>query len=358
MNHRLRTLSWSASLATAVGVSLLGAGCATESTSGPTSAGSPTRINSASNSASNSGISATPALNQYVQGYRAYRRGDAEGARATLESAVQSNPDLLMARAILGEIYRKNNDFSSAARQYEVLTKTDPYTLNNHYYLGVSYQFLQRFRESAVAYLRGLEIDPNDFRSNMNVGTVYLALGELDKATKYLDHATQIDPSSAVAWSNLGVALDARNSLVLAETSYRKAIERSPGSQAIVQNLANNLLAQKKTGEAIYLWEQIVEKNPTSFTQTKLAEAHTQGGDFPKAMARLDAVLTADPRYVPALNARAAAYIRQYELSGFSQDNLRVQAVDSLTKSLALNSGQTTISEQLNKWKSASAIGR
>jgi tetratricopeptide (TPR) repeat protein len=298
------------------------------------------------------------AIDQYVTGYQAYKRGDTDYAKQTLEAAVINNPDLRMARVVLGEIYRDQNNYSAAAQQYEVLTRIDPYTLSNHYYLGVSYQFLSRFKESAVAYLKGLELDPQDFKSNMNLGTVYLALGEVDEAVQYLDKATQLNPESASAWSNLGVALDARNSLVLAETAYRKALERNPDSQTIMQNLANNLLAQKKIGEAQFMWEQIVAKSRTSFTLTKLGEAYTAAGEFQKSTTTLDSVITRDPRYVPAINAKAANMIRQYELSGFADDKFRVAAVDFLQRSLALNGGQSKVADELKKWSKQSGLGQ
>ena len=310
-------------------------------------------------SSSSPGIKAaepSKALDQYVSGYQAYKKGQTDLARQNFEAAVLNNPDLRMARVVLGEIYRNQNDYNLAARQYEVLVRLDPYTLNNHYYLGVSYQFLTRYKESAVAYLKGLKLSPNDFKSNMNLGTVYLSVGETEEAVRYLDKATQLDPNSSVAWSNLGVALDAKNSLVLAETAYRKALERNPDSQAIMQNLANNLVAQKKVGESKMLWEQIVSKNKTSFSQTKLAETYTAALEFPQAMKLLDEVIGRDPRYVPAINAKATSLIHQYELSGFTDDKLRIAAVDLLQRSLAINGNQPRVTDELKKWAKSSAI--
>jgi Tfp pilus assembly protein PilF len=298
------------------------------------------------------------AIDQYVAGYQAYKKGNTESARQNLESAILNNPDLRMARIVLGEIYRNQNQYDAAARQYEILVRTDPYEIENHYYLGVSYQFLTRYKDAAVAYLKGLRLEPKDFRSNMNLGTVYLALGDVDEAVNYLDKATQLDPESSAAWSNLGVALDAKNSLVLAETAYRKAIERNPDSQAILQNLANNLLAQKKVGEAKLLWEQIVASNKSSFTQTKLAETLTAALEFDESMRLLNDVTSREPRYVPAINAKAANMIRRYELSGFADDKYRVAAVELLQRSLALNGNQTRIADELKKWSKPSAIGR
>ncbi len=298
-----------------------------------------------------------PAMNQYVVGYQAYKRGELDLARRNLEAALINNPNLRMARSILGDIYRKQGDYARAAEQYEVLSRNDPYTLSNHYNLGVSYQFLRRFKESAVAYLKGLKLDANDFNSNMNLGTVYLALGETDEAVRYLDKATQIDPTSGTAWSNLGVALDARNSLVLAETAYRKGLERNPDSLSIKQNLANNLSAQQRIGEAKLLWEQIVTTSPTPFNQTKLAEVYITAMDFDASDKLLTRVMLSDPRFVPAINTQASSMIRQYELSGYTDDKLRLRAVELLKRSLALNGSQNRVAEELKKWSRQSGIG-
>ncbi|MGN6625944.1 MAG: tetratricopeptide repeat protein [Tepidisphaeraceae bacterium] len=302
---------------------------------------------------SGTGTTNTTATQDYVNGYRSYKAGDQDAAIRSLQSAVAKNPNLTMARSLLGDLYRQRNDYASAAQQYEALTRLDPYTQSNQYYLGLSYQFLARYVDAARAYLSGLKLSPKDFRSNENLGTVYLAVGDIDNAVTYLDRATQIEPKNANAWSNLGVALDARQSYVLAESAYRKAIELDTHSLPIMQNLANNLLLQEKVGEAIYLWEQIVQRSKTSFTQTKLAEAYTRGSEFKKANTVLDRVLLEDPRYVPAINAKADLMIREYELSGFVDDKSRQDGVRWMKLSLSLNGSQPRVREQLNKYQTA-----
>ncbi|HEX8322618.1 MAG TPA: tetratricopeptide repeat protein [Tepidisphaeraceae bacterium] len=292
-------------------------------------------------------------VQQYVQGVQALKRGDTNAAVNQLEAAITSNPDLRMARTVLGQIYRDRGDYTNAVRQYQALARLDPYTLSNHYYLGVSYQFLRQYADAVRAYVAGLAIDPLDFKLNMNVGTVLLATGDVDGAIKYLDKATQLDPKSAAAWSNLGVALDARGSYVFAETAYRRAIGLETNAPSVVQNLANNLLMQQKVGEATYLWETIVKQRPTPFNRTRLAEAYTQGGDLKAAEEIVNGVLQADSRFVPGLNAKARMLIRQYELSGFTDETARTAGVATLRQSLGLNGQQPQITQLLRKYSQA-----
>lgn len=290
-------------------------------------------------------------VDRYVDGYKAYQSGDVEKAINELEKAVKSNPDLRMARIVLGEIYRSRNDYNAASKQYEVLINNDGYTLSNHYYLGVSYQMLTRYDESATAYLRGLKLDPKDSKSCMNLGMVYLSLGDADNAMNYLDKATVSDPKSAMAWSNYGVVLDARGSYAMAETAYRKAIELDTNSITVQQNLASNLMAQQKFAEAVALWEQIIKKSDTNYAHTRLAEAYGLAGKYDDASAQFDLAEKIDPNSLITLNTRAATLIKQYEEQGRVKDDLRNQAVTLWIKSLSLNPNQPKMAELLAKWK-------
>lgn len=292
-------------------------------------------------------------VQQYVAGVNQLKAGDQAGAIVTLESAISRKPDLRMAHTVLGQIYRERGDYANAAKQYEALSELDPYTTTNHYHLGVSYQFLRQYAQAIRAYLAGLQVDPTDFKTNMNLGTVLLATGDTDSAVKYLDKATQLDPKSAVAWTNLGVALDARGSYVLAETAYRRAISLEKDAPGVVANLANNLLAQQKVSEATYLWEQVVKTKPTSFNRTKLADAYTAGGEMQSAETLINAVLKTDPRFVPAINAKARLFFRKYELSGFVDDNARKAGLAAAKQSLALNGQQPQVSQLINKYEQA-----
>src|SRR5262245_412956 len=120
-----------------------------------------------------------PGLNFYVQAVEAYNIKDYNRAIVLLNEAVRQNPELRMARAMLGDLYRARGDNLSAIPNYEKLAQLDPYTPLNHYKLGLAYQLVNRLKDAAGAYLRALQLDPKDWRSNMNLGLVYLALNQI-----------------------------------------------------------------------------------------------------------------------------------------------------------------------------------
>ena len=134
--------------------------------------------------------STTPPKNVdlYVAGALAKDQGKREQAVERLLNAVTTNPNLIMAREMLGDLYREAGDYSKAEDEYEVLTKLDPYGSESWRKLGVAQQLREKLKVAADSYNRALKLNPKDWESAMNVGVVYFALG-------YRDHA--VDASEA-----------------------------------------------------------------------------------------------------------------------------------------------------------------
>src|SRR5207247_828123 len=59
------------------------------------------------------------ALNLYVRGALDHQNQNDDAASRALESALRHDPNLIMARFLLGTIYREKGDYESAAQQYE-----------------------------------------------------------------------------------------------------------------------------------------------------------------------------------------------------------------------------------------------
>src|SRR5438105_3995816 len=65
------------------------------------------------------------AMNRYVDGLRAYHAGDKAAAKTAFAEATAANPDMIMARSMLGDVYREDKEYAKAAEQYDALTKLD-----------------------------------------------------------------------------------------------------------------------------------------------------------------------------------------------------------------------------------------
>ncbi|MGH7177208.1 MAG: tetratricopeptide repeat protein [Tepidisphaeraceae bacterium] len=303
-------------------------------------------------------VPALKGIEIYAQAVEAYQRGDRDRAIATLNRALAVNPNLRMAQALLGDLYRTKGDYRSALGHYEVAAKLDPYSVSSNYNLGLVYQLLNRLQEAATAYLKALELNPRDFKSNMNLGTVYLALGKRDEAEQYLTKATELNPNSAQAWSNLGVAYDSRGKPAAAESAYRRSLELDSNSISTLQNLGSNLITQGKAAEAINVMRQVVQRSDTASAHKRYGDALALGKQFEQAVQQYDIALRIDPNYYPAMNDKANVLIRQYR-AGLELDDEKVRtAVDLWRASLKSNPQQPRVVAAMKEWDKPQLFGK
>jgi tetratricopeptide (TPR) repeat protein len=295
-------------------------------------------------------------LDTYVAGARAYDAGDTDRAQLLLEEAVRENPDLTMARVLLGDLYKKKDDYRHASDQYEAAVKLDPYSSKNYYDLAVVYQFLDRLQEAATAYLKSLTLSPRDLKSNVNLGVVYLAMGRNDDAVKQLEKATQIDPRSGDAWCNYGAALESSGELTKAESAYRMAVELSPDQTIAMTNLAGVLLKQDRGHEAAAVMTEVVKKNDSPQARKRLGDALVLDHRDDEAVIQYDLSLQKNPKYWQAMNQIGLILIRKYENGMTLDENLRLQAVDVWKKSLTLHPGQQQVSEWMVKYEQGGKV--
>lgn len=290
------------------------------------------------------------AVDLYVQGATANQNGDSDKALAALLEAVRVNPELTMARPMLGKLYRAREDYRNAAVQYQAATRLDPYEFRNHYWLGLSYQLLDQLQEAADSYLSALKLNPRDPNSNMNLGLVYLALGDAPKAEQFIERATVIDPKSADAFANLGVALDAQMKYALAESAYRRSLDLDSTQTATRLNLGNNLIRQGKASEAVSVLAEVAEQANTPLARKRYGDALALARQYEAAIREYHAALNLDPRYYPAMNEIGSALIAQYKQGLQLDDEQRKAALFMWEKSLEINPRQPRVEAMSKQW--------
>jgi Tfp pilus assembly protein PilF len=290
------------------------------------------------------------AVTGYVEAVQAKQRGDNATAIRELEGATKANPDLTMAREMLGDLYRAKGDYEKAVPQYEAMVRLDPYTALNHYKLGVSYHFLQRLQEAAAAYLRAIKLDPKDASSHMNLGLVYLAMGQLDDAVRYTEKATLINPSSAVAFSNLGVVLEAKGDFARAESAYRRSLDLDSRQTETMLNLGSNLIKQGKTADAVSIMERVLQQSDTPQIRKRYGDALARAGKYNDAVKQYESALAKDPNFYPAMNEIGWVRIAEFRKGLELEDHKRITALDMWRKSLQVNANQPRIQTAIKDW--------
>ena len=297
---------------------------------------------------------ATPAKVQgneeYVHGALAYQEGDRERAIAALQSALRENPDLIMARFLLGSIYRDKGEYESAAEQYKRVVELDPFVYSNHYNLGLMYHLLDRLQDAAASYLQALKLNPQDVKSNMNLGLVYTALGRADLGLPYARKATEIDPRSAEAFANYGVVLDSLRQYPQAEAAYRRAMELDSARVETPVNLASNLVSQKRYREAISVFEQVLKTKDSSLLRQRYGHALLLACRTDDAIKQFQNAIAQNAGNYQAYNGIGDALLGQYRASAMLDEKKRSEALASWKKSLELNPNQPRISALIKEY--------
>lgn len=294
-------------------------------------------------------------VEQYIAGAQAYGRGDVRGAEQTLRQAVVENPNLIAARNLLGDLYRKQGDYHQAAAQYQALIQLDPYGPQNHYKLGLSYHFLKRIQDAIDSYQRSLALDPDYGPANASLGAAYLSEGKVPQAIEKLEHATRTTPDSAAAWSNLGLALDGAGQYQRAETAYRTALELDDQPSTRL-NYANNLISQGRPTDAIAILESVINRANSPIAQKRLGDAYAATKDYAAADTAYQSALKMNPRYTGAINAQASILIDRYRAGAQLDTELREQAVKLWKQSLSIDPTQTQVRQLVDAWGNSSVF--
>ncbi len=286
----------------------------------------------------------TGAEGSYVQAALAYQDGDRERAITALRNALQENPDLIMARFLLGSIYRDKGEYESAADQYKRVIELDPYTYTNHYNLGLMYHLLNRLQEAAVSYLQALKLNPQDAKSNMNLGMVYAALGNPELGLPYVRRAAELAPRSAETMSNYAVVLDTLGQYPAAEDAYRKAMELDSDRMETAVNLAGCLVAQKRYSEAISVYDNVLKGHDSSLLRQRFGFALLQAGRLDDAAAQFKLALDQNAQNYQACNGLGDVQIARYRQSSLLDETKRDAAIKWWKKSLEINPQQPRVS--------------
>lgn len=126
---------------------------------------------------------------------RLSRRGNAAGALATIERALEESPrsaDLTIQKAwTLAELGRHDEALSVA----DAALREWPGNGILQMIRGEALYALERFEESREALHRALDLAGENLRIEHSLGLAYVALGEMAKAARYFESSVRYDKS-------------------------------------------------------------------------------------------------------------------------------------------------------------------
>jgi Flp pilus assembly protein TadD len=255
-------------------------------------------------------------------------------------------------------------DYATAAQDYQAYLAKKPDDAVVHYDLGYAYTALQRAADAKAEYEKAISLDPKMASAYQNLGLTLIPTDPV-AAIAPLQRAAELMPEDARTKWLLGVALEAakkddlaieqyeaaakldiksvdiRNSLGFAllrigkaadaEAAFREAIALQPSGEAANdahKGLLQALLAEKKMDAAATELGAQLEAHPNDAgMRLEHASLLADAGKDDDALGELDRAAAAGPESLRALRLRALIYFRKKDYD---------HAVPALTKAIAL----------------------
>ncbi len=101
-------------------------------------------------------------------------------ARRALRTAVEVNPNDVLAHCHLGQLEQSYGDYAEAVRLYRQALAIDPNSAQAHYNLGLAFAETKVFKEAMVEWMRVIELDPDGELGKTAAENVKIIQGYLD----------------------------------------------------------------------------------------------------------------------------------------------------------------------------------
>jgi tetratricopeptide (TPR) repeat protein len=211
---------------------------------------------------------------------------DLARAETLLVRAVDADPGLLAAYAMLGRVYLAQHRLDAARTQFEKLANEQERPVGALTLLGVINQMQNRIPEAQRAFERALKADPRAAVAANNLAWIYAENGgSLDSALLLAEMANTALPNQAEVSDTLGWVYYKKDLLPLAIRTLQRGLELDPSNATTVYHLA---LAHEKNGnqvEARRLLERYLTLDPGSErgsdVRRRLKVLGTQAGSGP-----------------------------------------------------------------------------
>jgi tetratricopeptide (TPR) repeat protein len=140
-------------------------------------------------------------------------------------------------------------------------------------------------------FRRAIELNPNHETTHRWLSAFLAGIGRRDEAMPIAERAVLLDPLSVLPRMNIGIIHYLTNDPVGAEREFRRVLEIDPGFLRAVLFLGVTLTVQRRHGEAITMFESLVERGGRlPLYLWSLGTAYARAGRIQEARALLDPI--------------------------------------------------------------------
>lgn len=148
-------------------------------------------------------------------------------AQQIARAAIELEPESIVARRAMANIYEQFGDYDSAIQEYLVALDYNPTATDLRIDLAYLYFFTERRQEAILALQEVIDIDPQSADAFDGLGYFYFVLGQYPRAEENAYQAVLIDPNMTRARAHLGASYfkqfkydNAIEQLVVATNNY------------------------------------------------------------------------------------------------------------------------------------------
>jgi len=224
------------------------------------------------------------------------KTGDLKAAIASIQKAIELDPDYADALNHLGNLYLEGNDLQKAAAQFKIVLEVDPSHVTAHNNLGLIYVKWGMNAEALALFEEAVRLDPNSAEANNNLGSLYIGHGKHDQALLLLKKALELRPDYVKAMINLGMLYMSMNERVNAEQLFKRAIETDANSVEAFSHLGYMYLQDQEFNDAIDAFQRMVAIAPADpRAHYNLGKAYHAIGNTAEAMKEWQRTLELEP---------------------------------------------------------------
>ncbi len=184
-----------------------------------------------------------------------------EADERVLERILQLNPDQVVARYRLGEVYRERGEYVEAREQYESVLELDPEFVAA--YIGQGDVAMARglYARATEYYLAALDLSPDSLSLQVKLAEAHLRNGDHSRAEELLEGVLAEDERNVTALTLLGDVLMDQGEYEGALQHYDTAYQRNPTSEVQLRR-ARALAAAGREDEAESAFRNLLRQFP------------------------------------------------------------------------------------------------
>ncbi len=226
-------------------------------------------------------------------------REDEEKAEKTLLAVLETDPDILDAHQMLGQLSTSQKRFDNALGHFRRALELDPAHKNSLMGMASSYRALGRKEEALVGYRRVLEVSGPDTRASLAIADLEINLGRFEEAATALSKAAETTEVPGLIHNKLGEVRAEQGRSDEAMTLFAKAIGEKDDFAVPYFNIAVLYEERGKSEPAIANYEKAIELAPKYYeAQFNLGRLLGYLGQVDRQQELYEASIESNPTFV------------------------------------------------------------